>query len=90
MTKFNFKPGDLIEWVYVRGGRSVIENEQLYSTIEQDYVPIGSGLVHVCVERDNETYSWLNEDGLFRASVDDTVSSKDSPGSRWVVPRARG
>lgn len=67
------KPGDVIEWVYVSTCHVVDAHERLWSTIEKRYVPIGSGMVHFLVSHDDETLSWLNSDGLFKASISDTI-----------------
>jgi len=74
MAKFNIKPGDLIEWVYKDNNQLVWENQTLYSSIEQRYVPIGSKYVHMCIFYDGETYLWLNEEGFFSAKTNDSTS----------------
>jgi len=89
MRGFDFKPGDLIVWVHAYNNELVLNNEELWSTIERHYVPIGRNLVHMCISVNNETYSWLNVEGLFTARVDDT---RLVIGGRWrptVVPRKR-
>lgn len=84
------KSGDMIEWVSKFTGELVNKRSRLWSTVEGRYVPIGSEMVHFLVSINNETFSWLNEKGLFHALVDDTSTPPRSP--RWwaVVPRARG
>jgi len=80
------KPGDMIEWVYEHDGWRVADNEELWSRIEERWVPIGRELVHLCINYDDKTISWLNEKGLFRARVDDTVLLPSSRSSPVVVP----
>jgi len=90
MRQFDFKPGDLIEWVYKNGGQLVYSNEEIWSSIEQRYVPIGLRHIHLCTNVDDETYSWLNEKGLFRAHVDDVGGSWLYRGEvETIVPRVR-
>ena len=83
-------PGDLIEWTYKRNGRRVINREQLWSTLMKRWVPIGSSLVHTLVSIDGEQITWMNEEGLFRARVDDTQNAFWMSGAETVVPRACG
>lgn len=64
-------PGDIIEWVYKRDGSILIEDETLWSTPMNRWVPIGSRLVHTLVSINDERITWLNEEGLFCAYVDD-------------------
>jgi len=87
LTKFNIKPGDLIEWVYMRNNKLVDENEIFWSSIEKRYVSIDRELVHMCISVDDETYSWLNENGLFRAHVDDTISRMTPQTTSRIIPR---
>ncbi len=84
------KPGDMIEWVHKRSGHLVHEDETLWSAVERRFVPIGSEMVHFLVSINEETYSWLNEKGLFHARVDDSRSMARRCSRRSVVPRARG
>ena len=83
------KSGDMIEWVSKFSGELVHKRERLWSTVEGRYVPIGSEMVHLLVSIDDETFSWLNEKGLFHARVDDTTRPARSGPGRWVVPRTR-
>ena len=83
-------PGDLIEWTYKRNGRRVINREQLWSTLMKRWVPIGSSLVHTLVSIDGEQITWMNEEGLFRARVDDTCGEGQYGEFRRVIPRACG
>lgn len=83
------KPGDMIEWVYKYSGQPVHKGEQLLSSIENCRVPCGGGMVHLLVSIDEKTYSWLNENGLFHARVDDTSTVPGSTEMRAVVPRTR-
>jgi hypothetical protein len=73
----NIKPGDLIEWVYRTKNETVCKDETLWSSQEQKWVPIGSGLTHKCVFCDEKTYKWSNQRGLFRAHVDDMWSNSN-------------
>jgi len=85
----NIKPGDLIEWVYKRNNELVIDDEMLWSTIEECYVPIGRELVHMCISVEGDVYSWLNEKGLFLARADDAPDARNQGVDVEVVPRAR-
>jgi len=89
MTKFDFKPGDLIEWVYEYNNKLVNEYETLWSTITNKHVPIGRELIHMCISCDNKTYSWLNERGLFSAYVMDERMWVSDPFWKIVKPRVR-
>jgi len=89
MRKLDFKPGDLIEWVNKANGKLVVENEMLWSTIEEHWIPVGSNLVHLCTSVDSKMYSWLNEKGLFHAHVDDIASLTYRYFSSKAIPRTR-
>jgi len=89
VSKLNIKPGDLIEWVYEHDNELVVENEELWSRIEQRYVPIGSNLVHMCISVDDEMILWLNEKGLFHTRVDATSRQPWTKPHCVVVPRAK-
>jgi len=82
-----FKSGDFIEWVEMCGGKLVDKDEELYSTIENKWVPIGSNLVHMCINVEDDVYTWLNEKGLFSAHVDDTASYGRHLRIEVVTPR---
>jgi hypothetical protein len=84
------KPGDMIEWTYKISRHLVPEGDTLWSTVEERYVPIGGEMVHFLVSIDDETYSWINEKGLFHARVDDLLVLTSDHRWRWVVPRTRG
>jgi hypothetical protein len=86
----NVKPGDLIEWMYRNIGKPVIADEYLWSSVKKGWVPIGSGMTHLCVSCDDTTYVWLNEKGLFRASVDDWRAREGEAWRKEVVPCERG
>jgi hypothetical protein len=83
------KPGDLIEWVYKRNSQPVRENEQLWSTPMNRWIPIG---VHpmMLISITDEFYSWLTPEGLFHARVDDMATNNRRERELRVVPRARG
>ena len=83
------KPGDMIEWVSKFSGELVHKRSRLWSTVEGRYVPIGSEMVHFLVSINNETFSWLNEKGLFHARVDDARRRLRPLRVRPVVPRTR-
>jgi hypothetical protein len=85
----NVRPGDLIEWVYRRDGRPVREDEYIWSSIEREWVPIGSSMTHLCVSRDGKTITWLNERGVFRARGNDGNSARMSNYGVEIIPRAR-
>jgi len=81
------KPGDLIEWAYVHNGNLVIIDEDLWSTIDNEWVPIGRNLVHMCIDIDSKKYSWLNKKGLFRAYIDDHAGEISPHQVLAVFPR---
>ena len=84
------KPGDMIEWTYKTSGVLVHKDETFWSSAERRYVPIGGEMVHLLVSVNDETYSWINEKGLFHARVDDSGWCRAGRRGRRVVPRARG
>jgi len=57
MAKFDFKPGDLIEWVYMHNHKLVVGDEKLWSKIDNDWIPIGSKYIHMCISVDDDVYS---------------------------------
>jgi hypothetical protein len=84
----NIKPGDLIEWAYLRTRSLVCKNETLWSSVDEKWVPIGSELTHLCVSCDGKIITWLNEKGLFRAREDDgLLPDKGGGAARPIVPR---
>jgi len=70
-SEFGIKPGDFIKWMYVSNNKFVVEDEELWSMIEDCWVPIGSKLIHLCINVDinNDVVTWLNEKGCFRAQM---------------------
>ena len=84
------KPGDMIEWVHKFSGHLVHEDETLWSSTEERFVPIGSEMFHFLVSINDETFSWLNEKGLFHACVGDTDPSVFFSRPGPVVPRVCG
>ena len=80
------KPGDLIEWIYDYNLSPADEREMLWSTVERRYVPIGCELVHLLISCNTETYSWLNQRGIFSASVHDTKVPMQVMGTSNVIP----
>jgi len=59
----------------------------LWLSTENQYVPIGSRLVHMCIAYDGETYAWLNELGSFRASMNDEYPANFYDDELEVIPR---
>ena len=84
------QPGDMIEWVYKQTNEFIAEDETLWSTLMQRYVPIGSNFVHILISIDNEQLTWLNEEGCFHARMDDTLFEGMAQGLSSVLPRAYG
>jgi hypothetical protein len=80
------KPGDLIEWVYKSDSQPVDEDEKLWSTPMQRWIPIG---VHpmMFISMTDEFYTWLTPEGLFHACVDDTRSMRRKYWEHVVVKR---
>ena len=83
------RPGDLIEWVYKQDGNIVLEREILWSSLMKRYVPIGSGHVHALISIDSEQITWMNEEGLFHARMDDTQPRSALFPPVPVVPREK-
>lgn len=83
------KPGDLIEWVY-KNGKVVDKDEELWSSPEDRWVPIGGTKYHLVVSVDENKYSWLNDDGLFHAYVEDVKHLGLYAEGKEVVPRVCG
>ena len=81
-------PGDLIEWCYGTGV-AVVNSEQLYSSTMKQWVQIGNTFA-MLISIDKEHMFWLTKEGLFHARVDDMIFPSFAPGTRCVVPRARG
>ena len=65
------KPGDRIEWTYERNGSVVTENETLYSSRMERWVPIGSNLTHVLLSVNKHELFIQNEKGTWTLSSDD-------------------
>jgi hypothetical protein len=83
------KPGDFIEWTYKYGNKDLVsDNEELWSTLERRWAPIGLQSLLVWVT--DEEYAWLTPKGLFHARRDDTKCARRSRGWRRVVPRTQG
>jgi len=91
VTKLDFALGDLIEWVFLCDNAPVGKDNELWSSIEKRYVPICSEMIHVCVKRDNETYTWLNNVGTFQAKISDHQAAfyhhYRNTVYQWIVPR---
>ena len=82
-------PGNIIEWTYTHNNQLVNERETLWSTPMNRYVPIGSSLVHALISIDDERITWMNEEGLFRALVDDAFTDYELSRPKIVVPREK-
>ena len=83
------KPGDMIEWVYKRNNEVVPFDTKIWSSPMNLWVPIGKASLLISIT--DETYTWLNDKGLFHARVDDTcLLSPSYGGILGVVPRAGG
>lgn len=65
----------------------VAKDEELWSSLLKQWVPIGSGLVHTLISIDSEQIMWMNEEGLFRASVDDIRRKLSTRRRSPAVPR---
>jgi hypothetical protein len=83
------KPGDIIEWMYKKTGKLVVEDETSWSTLTESWCLIGSNLIHTCIACDGETITWLNSNGLFHACVDDVSPDEYRRGLAQVVPRVK-
>lgn len=68
------KPGDTIEWVYRYDKSVVIYSEVLFSSTMNLWVPIGKASLLISIA--NKVYTWLNDNGLFHARVDDMSTAK--------------
>lgn len=82
-------PGELIEWMFESSREVVAKDEELWSSLLKQWVPIGSGLVHTLISIDSEQIMWMNEEGLFRARVDDVVPFEIQFNLPTVVPRRK-
>jgi len=69
------KPGDLIEWYYEYNKQPVLQNEELWSSLMNCWIPIG--IISTLLQQDSETYSWINSKGCFHARVDDSPIAVD-------------
>ena len=83
-------PGDLFDWAYKYNNERVRENEQLWSSTMNQWVPIGGPEPMLCIGITDEMIVWLSASGLFHARVDDTSSRRFMANPQEVVPRARG
>ena len=83
-------PGNIIEWVYKQTDELIAEDEMLWSSLMKRYVPIGSCHVHALISIDDERITWMNEEGLFYARVDDTDWGELVESQFRVVLRTRG
>ena len=82
-------PGNIIEWVYKQTDELITERETLWSTPMKRWVPIGSGFIHTLISIDSEQITWMNEEGLFHARMDDTQPRSALFPPVPVVPREK-
>jgi hypothetical protein len=80
-------PGAVIRWEYSNVDLSIGKNAIMWSTIDKRYVPIGSDMIHLCIACDGKTITWLNQEGLFRARVDDGTNCRYVAFYNKIVPR---
>ena len=88
--KFDIRPGDLFDWVYLQNNEPVYYNEKLFSTAMKCWVPIGGPEPMLCIGITDEMIVWVSAKGLFHARVDDTSPSRTNWRAGSVIPRARG
>lgn len=84
----DLEPGDIIEWIYTHDRSLVSQDETLWSTLENRYVPIG--LTSLLIWVTDTEYAWLTPEGLFHARRDDTRSKARAEDVSVVVPRTQG
>lgn len=89
-TDVKMVPGGIIEWAYKSSNKVVNEDEELWSTLMKQWVPIGSKLIHILVSIDGKKITWLNEKGCFHARVNDTGLTDHTGRLFGVLPRACG
>jgi hypothetical protein len=70
------KPGDLIEWYYNSPKKLVIQTEQLWSSLMQQWIPIG--IISTLLYQDKETYGWTNSKGCFCARMNDNSNARQN------------
>ena len=63
------KPGDLIEWAYVHSGKTVLEEEIMWSSVDKCHVPVGSDMAHMVISYNDEVLTWVNKRGVFQSYV---------------------
>ena len=69
--------GNRVEWFYERTGDVVFVEENLWSSVLNCWVSIGSNLTHVITSIDDDVIAWANERGNFSAKRTDTVTEFD-------------
>lgn len=79
-------PGDLIEWVYRSSGNVVLDDEALWSSVTNKWVPIGSSYIHTLIAIDDRQICWVNSMGVFHAFWGN-VTPKTKTISVAVVPK---
>lgn len=82
------RPGDFIEWTYKNTDNLVTQDDALWSTLENRWVPIG--LQSLLIWITDAEYGWLTPDGLFHARRDDTSRSNPRCHTHSAVPRTQG
>jgi len=78
------RPGDFIEWTYKNTDNLVTQDDALWSTLENRWVPIG--LQSLLIWITDAEYGWLTPDGLFHARRDDTARGFSRKRLTPVVP----
>ena len=82
------RPGDFIEWTYKNTDNLVTQDDALWSTLENRWVPIG--LQSLLIWITDAEYGWLTPDGLFHARRDDANRIIVGPSMLQVVPHTQG
>lgn len=67
MNYSSIQPGNMIEWVCY--DNSIIRDKELWSTLIQQWVPIG--IPALLIGNTRNKYYWLTENGFYYAYVDD-------------------
>jgi hypothetical protein len=80
-------PGDIIEWTYKSNNSLVPQDETLWSTPEDRWVPIGLQSLLVWVT--DKEYAWITPKGLFHARRNDARTTGYVKAPCTVVPHTR-
>ena len=84
--KLDLKPGDLFDWVYKSANEPVLPNEELWSSLMDQWVPIDGPEPMLCIGIMDEVFVWLSVKGLFLAHPDDSAREPHEARPRAVVP----